>query len=151
MSNTNTHTHTSISQLQQCNENDKYQILKDIKERLKHNIRHEPDEENEIQNGSNCMFDLDEDLSDSQLEDIPQNSSKRNISIKYNKLPNASRLDMIDFQDIENRKKKRSSTHEKIAEYIYSKSVPIASNLLFGMNKLSKSAGKTFKHLFSPE
>ena len=147
----NTNTNKSISHLQQCNENDKYKILKDIKERLKHDIRHEPVEDNEIQNGSDCMFDLDEDLSDSQLEDVSQNSSKRNIPIKYNKLPNASRLDMIDFQDIENRKKKRSSTHEKIAEYIYSKSVPIASNLLFGMNKLSKSAGKTFKHLFSPE
>ena len=141
----------NTSPLEKSNNYNNFNILKNIKEKLKHDIRHEPYCNNNCDNDcndDNGIFVLDDDLSDSQLEDVPD--VKRNIPIKYNNLPH-SRLDIIDFQDIENRKKKRSSTREKISEYIYSKSVPVASNFMFGMNKLSKSAGKTLKQLFANE
>ena len=151
-----------LNELNESNKFDKqYKILRNIKEKLKNDIRHSNNSDNDDNDNDNynyndndndCMFNFDEDinLEDSNLEDANDITS-RNIPIQYNTLPNSSRLDMIDFQDIENRKKKRSSTREQIAEYIYSKSVPIASDFMFGINKLSKSAGKTIKKILKIE
>ena len=65
----------------------------------------------------------------------------RAIPIKYNNR-GRSRLDFIDFQDV-SQGRRRSSTREKIVDYVYSRSAPIASNLLNGIN----SFGKTTKHI----
>jgi serine/threonine protein kinase len=125
-----------------------YRILREIKKKLKNNIRHDSDNnDNNDNNDNDMLFDFDEDLCDLESDINPSLPRTHPISIAYNNLPNKSRLDMIDFQDIENRKKKRSSTREQITEYIYSKSVPLASDVMYGINKLSKSASKTIKNI----
>lgn len=137
----------------------------------------ENNNDNDNDNDSYCLFDIEdshisndnsddmvltEELSESSLEDYDTETSSISISrTKTRTIPikptstsdsngeYSSRLDIIDFQDIENRRRKRSSTKEKISEYIYSKSVPVASNIMYGVNKLSRSAGKTIRTIFS--
>lgn len=87
---------------------------------------------------------------DKELEDVDTHKSRRSIPIPINKnFNNGSRLDFVDFEGFEfvNCPKYANievDTSSSITQYLYSRSAPIAGNIMSGINSLSKSFGKYF-------